>query len=71
MAGNQTLPFQFRPVRSRPLVQPLLALLRFSTESEKLLEKAGANLIFRPGSGKEWFPGSGYAGFFHTSIGKL
>lgn len=28
-----------------------------STESEKLLEKAGANLIFRPGSGKEWFPG--------------
>ncbi|KAL3646606.1 hypothetical protein CASFOL_009573 [Castilleja foliolosa] len=51
MAGNQTLPFQFRPVRSRPFP--------YYAESEKLLEKAGANLIFRPGSGKEWFPGVG------------
>lgn len=27
-----------------------------SRESEKLLEKAGANLPFRPDSGKEWSP---------------
>ena len=51
MAGNQTLPFQFRLVHSRPLVQPILAASFMSTESEKLFrireafrEGAGANL---------------------------
>lgn len=48
MAGNQTLPFQFRLVHSRPLVQPILAASFMSTESEKLLEKGQGLIFLRP-----------------------